>query len=94
MEQTTVEWLQQEVILQTNLPLNLENVLVFNKLIEQAKEMEKEQKKQLVIATYVDLKMKNNKLPYGMEYLNKIAKLKEKAENYYHTEWGGWSISI
>jgi hypothetical protein len=37
---TAVEWLQQEVILQTNLPLNLENVLVFNKLIEQAKEME------------------------------------------------------
>jgi hypothetical protein len=37
---TSVEWLQQEVILQTNLPLNLENVLVFNKLIEQAKEME------------------------------------------------------
>jgi len=94
MEQTTVEWLQQEVILQTNLPLNLENVLVFNKLIEQAKEMEKEQKKQLVIATYVDLKMKNNKLPYGMEYLNKIAKLEEKAENYYHTEFGGCSISI
>ena len=40
---TAVEWLQQEVILQTNLPLNLENVLVFNKLIEQAKEMFKEQ---------------------------------------------------
>jgi hypothetical protein len=40
---TAVEWLQQEVILQTNLPLNLENVLVFNKLLEQAKEMEKEQ---------------------------------------------------
>jgi hypothetical protein len=40
---TAVEWLQQEVILQTNLPLNLENVLVFNKLIKQAKEMEKEQ---------------------------------------------------
>ena len=43
MKQTAVEWLQQEVILQTNLPLNLENVLVFNKLIEQAKEMEKQQ---------------------------------------------------
>jgi hypothetical protein len=40
---TAVEWLQQQVILETNLPLNLENVLVFNKLIEQAKEMEKEQ---------------------------------------------------
>ena len=43
MKQTAVEWLQQEVILQTNLPFNLENVLVFNKLFEQAKEMEKGQ---------------------------------------------------
>jgi hypothetical protein len=41
---TAVEWLQQQVILETNLPLNLENVLVFNKLIEQAKEIEKEQR--------------------------------------------------
>jgi hypothetical protein len=40
---TAVEWLKQQVILETNLPLNLENVLVFNKLIEQAKEIEKEQ---------------------------------------------------
>jgi hypothetical protein len=40
---TAVEWLQQEVILQTNLPLNLENVLVFNKLIEQANKMFEEQ---------------------------------------------------
>jgi hypothetical protein len=42
-QQTAVEWLQQEVILQTNLPLNLENVLVFNKLIEQANKMFEEQ---------------------------------------------------
>ena len=48
---TAVEWLQQQVILETNLPLNLENVLVFNKLIEQAKEMEKEQNE-----TYNELK--------------------------------------
>jgi|688.fasta_scaffold31069_16 hypothetical protein len=40
---TAVEWLQQEVILQTNLPLNLENVLIFNKLIEQANKMFEEQ---------------------------------------------------
>lgn len=46
---TAVEWLQQEVILQTNLPLNLENVLVFNKLIEQAKEMEKDQSLKKII---------------------------------------------
>jgi hypothetical protein len=48
------------------------------------KEIEKEQNKQLVIATYVDLKMKNNKLPYGLEYLNKLADIEEKAGQYYN----------
>jgi hypothetical protein len=51
---------------------------------EKAKEMEKEQKKQLVIFFYIDLKMKNNKLPYGMKYLNKLSKLEEEAEQYYN----------
>jgi len=51
---------------------------------EKAKEMEKEQKKQLVIFFYIDLKMKNNKLPYGMQYLNKLSKLEEEAEEYYN----------
>jgi hypothetical protein len=56
----------------------------FKEQIEQAKEMEKEQKKQLVIDTYVDLKMKSNKLPYGLEYLNKLGNIEEKAEQYYN----------
>jgi hypothetical protein len=57
---------------------------IHNDVMKKAKMMEKEQKKQLVIATYVDLKMKNNKLPYGLEYLNKLADLEEEAENYYN----------
>ena len=44
MKQTAVEWLQQEVILETNLPLNLGDVLVFNKIVEKAKEIEYLQK--------------------------------------------------
>lgn len=48
------------------------------------KEIEKEQNKQLVIATYVDLKMKDYKLPYGMKYLDKISELEDKAEQYYN----------
>ena len=52
--------------------------------LEKAKEMESEQKKQLVIFFYIDLKMKNNKLPYGMKYLNKLSKLEEEAEQYYN----------
>ena len=57
---------------------------VFDELLEQAKEMEENQKKQLVIGTYLDLKMKNNKLSYGMEYLNKVSDLEEESEQYYN----------
>ena len=56
----------------------------FNELLEQAKQMEKGQKKELVIGTYIDLKIKNNKLPYGLEYLNKLAKVDEEAKQYYN----------
>lgn len=56
----------------------------FDELLEQAKEMEEEQKKELVIATYTYLKMKDCQLPYGMEYLNKISELDEEAEQYYN----------
>ena len=59
----------------------------FNELLEQAKEMEEEQKKELVIATYIDLKIKNNKLPYGLEYLNKLAKVEEEAKQYYNEKF-------
>jgi hypothetical protein len=59
----------------------------FNDLLEQAKQMEKEQKKELVIGTYIDLKIKNNKLPYGLEYLNKLAKVEEKAKQYYNEKF-------
>jgi hypothetical protein len=52
--------------------------------VEKAKEMEEEQKKQLVIGTYIDLKMKNNNLPFGMEYISKLGKLEEEAEQYYN----------
>jgi len=66
-QQTAVEWLQQEVILQTNLPLNLENVLVFNKLIEQANKMFEEQIKDAYIEASANLE----------------DIIKEEAENYY-----------
>ena len=52
MKQTAVEWLQQEVILQTNLPFNLENVLVFNKLIQQAIQIEKQQIEDVCVSMY------------------------------------------
>jgi hypothetical protein len=76
---TAVEWLQQEVILQTNLPLNLENVLVFNKLFEQAKEMEKEQIMDAFNQGYREAELNLN------EIVNKgdISKFYD-AQNYYN----------
>lgn len=32
------------------------------------------------IGNYLDKRMKGNTLPYGMEYLNKVAELEDKAE--------------
>jgi len=52
-------------------------------IIDYAKRMDESDKKQLVIDTYINLKMKNNKLPYGMRYLNKLTKVEEDAEQYY-----------
>jgi hypothetical protein len=46
--------------------------------------MEKKQKKDLVIGTYIDLKIKDYKLPYGMKYLDKISELEEEANKYYN----------
>lgn len=31
------------------------------------------------IAKYLDKKMKNHKLPYGMEYFNRVATMEDKA---------------
>ena len=76
-EPSAVEWLVEQLTMQTS-PYTKEQI------IEIAKEMEDEQKKQLVIGTYIDLKMKDCQLPYGMEYLNKISELDEEAEQYYN----------
>jgi hypothetical protein len=39
--------------------------------------------KELIIATYIDIKMHGCKLPYGMEYLAKLDKVTNDAEKYY-----------
>jgi len=75
---TAVEWLFNQI------PDHLRLTQSGFEMLQQAKEMDEEQKKQLVIFFYIDLKMKNNKLPYGMQYLNKLTKLEEEAEKYYN----------
>jgi hypothetical protein len=77
---TAVEWLQIKMATSSTEEM-VENINVW---FEEAKEMEKEQKKELIIATYTDLKMKDCQLPYGMQYHNELLKAGEEAEQYYN----------
>jgi hypothetical protein len=79
---TAVEWLVDELSLKSKALKIMLNA--HKEIIEQAKEMDREQKKQLVIGTYIDLKMKNNNLAFGMEYISKVGKLEKEAEQYYN----------
>lgn len=78
---TAVEWLMEELSLKSKALKIMLNA--HKEIVEQAKAIEKEQKEDLVIETYIDLKMQNNKLPYGIDYLNKLASVSTKAEKYY-----------
>lgn len=42
--------------------------------------LDKMHAKQYFIGKYIQKRMKNNKLPYGMEYMNKLAKVEVAAE--------------
>jgi hypothetical protein len=75
---TAVEFIEENTVIEYIAREEWEDIIEF------AKRMDEADKKQLVIDTYVDLKMKNNKLPYGMQYLNKLTKLEEEAEQYYN----------
>jgi len=78
---TAVEFIEENTVIEYIAREEWEDI------IEYAKRMDEADKKQLVIDTYVDLKMKNNKLPYGMQYLNKLTKLEEEAEKYYNKKY-------
>lgn len=76
-----VEWLVEELSLKSKALKIMLNA--HKEIVEQAKAMEQEQKKDLVIGTYIDLKMRYNKKPYGLEVLSKLVSVGENAEKYY-----------
>ncbi len=49
---------------------------------------EVEDEKQKIIGNYVEKRMRNHNLPYGMAYLNKLASVEQKAERYYRNKYG------
>lgn len=79
MEESAVEWLVEQI--KQNVHNSFEE---FESLIEQAKEMEAKQRKNDFIGGYLTHAMKNNKLPYGFQYLLKVALFEEKAEKLYN----------
>jgi hypothetical protein len=89
MKQTAVEWYCNEMeSLRVNAEINNMDAYKFiirrAEIFEQAKEMEKEQIEELVIATYTDLKMKDCQLPYGIQYHNELLTALEEAKKYYN----------
>ena len=53
------------------------------KKVEKLKLIEKQKEKDNFIGGYLTHAMKDNKLPYGMEYLNKVSDLEKHAEKEY-----------
>ena len=51
--------------------------------VEELKELEKQKEKDNFIGGYLTHAMSKNKLPYGMEYLGKVADIEAKAEKLY-----------
>lgn len=86
---TAVEWMANELLYLDNefdmgFIIKTEYQIKRKSIIGKTKEMEKEKIKQVVIGTYLDLKMKNHGLPHGIEYYNLLAKTEEEAEQYYN----------
>jgi hypothetical protein len=89
-QQLAVEWLVKELSLKSKALKIMLNA--HKEIVEQAKTMEQEQKKDLVIGTYIDLKMRSNKKPYGLEVLSKLVSVGENAEKYYKENFINLSI--
>lgn len=60
--------------------VDMQNGFKAYNIIAQTKELEK----QMFIGMYLEIKLKNCKLEYGKEYLNKRDNLEEKAEKMYN----------
>ncbi len=84
MAQTAVEWLVNQINGHSHsigMPYSMSiRIDIPDDIIEQAKEMEKEQIKKAMMHTFAQ----QNTLPYGMEYLLKRDGMLEDFENYYN----------
>lgn len=58
--------------------LNYEHPIILAKIAELSKK-----EKQLIIGTFIQGKMDNHNLPFGIEYHNKLADAEQAAKKYY-----------
>ena len=79
MKQTAVDWLVEQLI--NSIKMHQKEI---DELLQQAKEMEKEKEKSDWINGYLSCAMKDNNLPYGIEYLNLLADKEIESEQYYN----------
>jgi hypothetical protein len=83
MAQTAVEWLAEALAMAYKIEeINIRNFTI-KKLIEQAKEMEKQEQKSNWMGGYLTCAMKDH-IPYGKEYLNLLANKEIETEQYYN----------
>jgi len=75
-EKTAVDWFVKQ------LPIRI--IHSYHSEIIKVLEMEKEKEKSDWINGYLSCAMKDNNLPYGIEYLNLLADKEIEAEQYYN----------
>ncbi len=80
MKQSSIEWLVEQVNSDC-----LNSTFIRPELIEQAKEMHKQES----IAAQMDMFHHLNNLPFGMQYLDKRESAEQFAEQYYNETFGG-----
>jgi hypothetical protein len=83
-KQTAVEWLVKQINEKIDfIPMHKWDEI--RDIVQQAKEMEKEQVINSRLSVFQDL----NKMPYGMEYLGNLGDALEDANEYYNAEYKG-----
>ena len=78
-----IEYFEQQLSLQKNSQIKYTGGEAYFDALDVCKNALKEEKLQWTGA-YVQAKMENHTMPYGVEYLNKVAKAEEEAERHYN----------
>ena len=88
MENSAVDWFNNSIF-ELQLQIERKEISLGEfavkrvEICEQAKEMEEKQRQNDFIGGYLTHAMKKNKLPYGIQYLNKVADIEKQAEKLY-----------